>query len=137
MMAGTLQHDGYSSHVITPVISWRDAILQIDLDRFGEIRGMQQELAVTAGSNSDPDVEFDRGRHHETVVVVGVLANEVDATRSSVHARATTVTLAESLLQLGCYLHTLIEIRRSCYIRPPNNIKVCLETECSAIDHKI
>src|SRR5882672_1822035 len=83
MMAGTLQHDGYSSHVITPVISWRDAILQIDLDRFGEIRGMQQELAVTAGSNSDPDVELDRGRHHETVVVVGVLANEVDATRSS------------------------------------------------------
>ena len=88
----------------TPVISWRDAILQIDLDRFGEIRGMQQELAVTAGSNSDPDVEVDRRRHHEAIIVVGVLSNEVDATRSSVHARLIAVTLAEFLLQLGCYL---------------------------------
>jgi hypothetical protein len=33
-----------------------------------------------------------------------VLSNEVYATRSSVHTRPVTVTLAEFLLQLGCYL---------------------------------
>ena len=66
---------------------------------------MQQKLAVTAGSNSDPDVEVDRGRHHEAVIIVGVLSNEVYATRSSIHTRPVTVTLAEFLLQqLGCYL---------------------------------
>jgi hypothetical protein len=97
-MAGALQHYGYSSHVITPVMLWRDAILQIDLDGFGEIRGMQQELAVSAGSNSDPDVELDRGRHYEPVIIVGVLSNEVDTAGSSKEASPTAVTLAEFLL---------------------------------------
>ena len=84
---------------------------------------MQQKLAVTAGSNSDPDVEVDRGRHHEAVIIVGVLSNEVYATRSSIHTCPVTVTLAELLLQLGCYLRLGSgSIQSYSRYRPPENM---------------
>src|SRR6267378_7315565 len=102
MVARALQHDRNSGDVITPMISWRDAILQIYFHSFGEIRGMQYQLAVIAGSDSDPNVECDRSRHHETVVVVGMFPDKIHSARSPIDTCPAAVTLAEFLLQIGC-----------------------------------
>ena len=59
---------------------------------------MQQQFTVITGSNSDPNVKLDGRRHYEAVIVVGVLPDEVDASRGSINMRATAVTLAEFLL---------------------------------------
>ena len=59
---------------------------------------MQQQLAVIAGCDGDPNVKLDGCRHYEAVVVVGVLPYEVDAPRGSINTRATAITLAEFLL---------------------------------------
>src|SRR5713226_6257909 len=40
---------------------------------------MDNQLAVTARSSERPAIEFNRSRQHEAVVIVGVLADQVDA----------------------------------------------------------
>ena len=54
------------------------------LDGFMEIFGVDDQLAVGARSNRGPTIEFNGGGQNETIVVVGVLADEIHAAGSAV-----------------------------------------------------
>ena len=70
------------------------------LDRFIEIFGVDDQLAVGARSNGRPAVEFNRGGEHETVVIVGVLADEIHAAGSAVDVRTGPKTSLERVDKL-------------------------------------
>ena len=58
--------------------------IEICLDGFVEILGMDQQLLVGARSRSDPAVELDGSRKDKAVVVVGVLPDEVYPARRTI-----------------------------------------------------
>src|SRR5215471_9668418 len=74
---------------------------QIELDAFGEILGIDRELAVVARRQGDPGRKADRGGHDEAVIVVGVLADQVDASWGAINARVTAIRAAEFLFQIN------------------------------------
>src|SRR5262245_10662652 len=73
---------------------------KIELDAFGEILGIDRELAVIARRQGDPCRKADRGGHDEAVIVVGVLADQVDASGGAINARVTAIQASEFPLQI-------------------------------------
>src|SRR5215470_4427251 len=74
---------------------------QIELDAFGEILGIDRELAVIARRKGDPGRKADRGGHDEAVIVVGVLADQVDASWGAINARVTAIRASEFPFQIN------------------------------------
>jgi hypothetical protein len=58
---------------------------------------MDQQFAVMAGRNGNPSIEFDGCRHGETIVVVRMFSDQVDASRSTIDPRTGTKKLMECL----------------------------------------
>src|SRR5215475_3664745 len=78
---------------------------KIELDAFGEILGIDRELAVIARRQGDPGRKADRGGHDESVIVVGVLADQVDAPGGAINARVTAIQPPEFPLQISRSVH--------------------------------
>src|SRR5262245_18201892 len=74
---------------------------QIELYAFGEIFGIDRELAVIARRQGDPGRKADRGWHDKTVIVVGVFADQVDAPGGAINARVTAIRPHEFLFQIN------------------------------------
>src|SRR5262245_50821686 len=73
---------------------------QIELDAFGEILGIDRELAVVARRQGDPGRKADRDGHNETVIVVGVFADQVDASGGAINAGVTAIRTPEFQFQI-------------------------------------
>ena len=58
-------------------------IVEIDLDFFVEIFGVDLQLALFEWRDADPGGEIERGGHHKAVVIIGVLTNEINPARRS------------------------------------------------------
>src|SRR5205823_9530045 len=59
--------------------------VQAKLDRVIEVEGMSADRAVRAGAPGEPHVAVDGGGQDKAVVVVGMLADQVDAPRRAHH----------------------------------------------------
>ncbi len=88
--AALFDHGRDAEHVVRPVVpAARRGSIEVELARFVHEQGMDADLAVRAGRAGDEGGEIERRRHDETVVVVGVLADQVHpAGRAADHARA-------------------------------------------------
>jgi hypothetical protein len=69
---------------------------------------MDNELSVGARRSGYPAVEFSRRGQNETIVVVGVLANEIHAARSPVQSSGRTVARAEIFQNLESFFQRLV-----------------------------
>ncbi len=95
--SGLFQLESNAHRIIGPGVGGTHAIGgQIDLGAAGELLGINVQLAVVAGSDGDPTIEADSRGHDEAIVVVGVLTDEIDATRSTKYARRTGKASAEA-----------------------------------------
>lgn len=61
---------------------------------------MDDDLAVSAGSNGRPAIEFDGSGQYEPFVIVGVFADKVDATRGAINVRRGPEAGLESVQKL-------------------------------------
>ena len=87
------------------------AIVQIHFRLLGEIFGVYVHAAVVARGGGDPGVQIHRHGHYESIVIVGVLADQVHSARSAIDPRILPIQFLELVLQeLGFMKH---EIRSS------------------------
>src|SRR6266404_1700564 len=102
-MAGFLEHHDDALQVVNPLVpgSWV-AVVEVDLGALGEILGMHQQLAIIARGDGNPHIEFNRDWHNEALVVVGMFANQIDASRRPKHASVRAVALAKAAPELRC-----------------------------------
>src|SRR5882762_7247653 len=106
------ERPGHAQWIIGPVLfpQGRQGI-QAGLDRFIEILGMNNQLGVTAWSSGRPAIEFNCGWQHETVVVVGVLPNQIHAAWRAVNARGRAKARLERVQKLqGCLQRRLLSL---------------------------
>ena len=75
--------------------------VEICLDGFVEILGMDEQLLVGPRGRSDPAVELDGSRKDKAVVVVGVLPDEVYPARRTVDGGSRSETRAKLFLKLN------------------------------------
>src|SRR5580704_2335503 len=80
----------------------------MDLGRSGKFLGINAELAVFARANGRPAIKFDGGGHGEAVVVVGVLADQIDPARSAVNTRRPRKSSAIALGNVRHSCHGLL-----------------------------
>src|SRR6185503_13959860 len=81
-IAGSLEHDRDANRIITPMpASCQVRIIKIDFYFIVEILRTDLEFAIFARRDAGPRVEINRRRHHKAVVVICVLADEIDAPR--------------------------------------------------------
>ncbi len=74
-------------------------ILQIHFGVLGKIFGVNVYPAVVARGGGDPGVHIHRHGHHEAVVIVGVLADQIYAAGSAIDPRILSVQFLELVLQ--------------------------------------
>src|ERR1700741_4128716 len=81
-----------SHHVIAPIAA-RGEVRVIEVDRHTgfEVCGTHMKLSVRPRRQRHPTIEIDGDRHNETKIVVGVLANQIDAAGSPVDPSRTAV----------------------------------------------
>src|SRR3954468_3671551 len=76
--------------------------VQLPLARIAKLVGVDAQLGVVAQTSGNKRGEFDRGRHDETIVVVGVLANKVHATGCAKQTCGSAVHLRIQAAQRRC-----------------------------------
>ena len=70
--------------MVAPVAARRRVdLVEIQRDRLDEVLGLHDELAVAAGHGRDPGGAVERHREDETLVVVGVLADQIHPARGT------------------------------------------------------
>src|SRR5256885_12697136 len=70
---------------------------------------MDDQLPVTAWRCGHPAIEFNRGRQHKAVIIVGVFANQIHAAWRTVNARGRPKMPLESVQKLeGCFQRRLL-----------------------------
>jgi hypothetical protein len=62
----------------------RFATLQVGFGAIEKITGMDQQFAVLAGRDSNPSIGSDGRRHDETIVVVRMFSDQIDASRRTI-----------------------------------------------------
>src|SRR5437667_6485582 len=90
-------------------MSFADAIksIEISFDGLVEIFGTDDKLSIGARSGGDRAVEFDGRGQDKTIVVIGMLTDEIHTSRRTIEAgrsakaRAKLVTMEESFSTLG------------------------------------
>src|ERR1043166_9298035 len=95
-MPGFLKFDRHAEWIIAPMLSstlWRAR--QIHRRFFFESVGVNSQDAIVTPGHGDVGREIDRHRHYETFVVVGVLADQINATRRAINARPRAVEMFE------------------------------------------
>src|SRR5579859_7518567 len=103
-MSGTLQHDSYTLHIIAPVIL-RLWSVEIKGAAFIQIAGVHLHGAALCGSDCHPAIKIDGRRHDKAVVVVGMLANQVDASGGAIEAATLSIKVSEAVNNIhgSCY----------------------------------
>src|SRR6266567_9236760 len=93
-----LQNGCHTDHVIAPGVKpHRRQVCKIEFKDFGVFRRAEHKLAIGAGGNGHPGEEPYRTRHYKSVVVVGVLANQVHASRRAENLRLRVEFFLETL----------------------------------------
>src|SRR5467141_2469406 len=86
------------------MISWTWlASFQIDFDAIRKVRGVNHKPAVISSRNRDPCIEFNRGRHHQAIVVVRVLSDQVDAPRCTIKLHRSSMWQMEFVQPGRCF----------------------------------
>ena len=61
----------------------------------GVLARMHHDRPIVPRRRGDPGRSIERHRHHESVVVIGVLADQIDAARRAIHARRPAEPVSE------------------------------------------
>jgi hypothetical protein len=75
-------------------------VVEIKFNLLGIIYGINHELPIRAWPKCKFCIETDGGWHDESIVVIGVLADQIDASRSLVNTWRCSKTLDESLCEV-------------------------------------
>ena len=96
-MASLLYEGRHSARVVAPMLARRTGqCIERKADLLVvEVRIGFQDLILTF-VRGNPGIKRDRRGHHEAVVIVGVVANEIDAAGRSKNTRARTEHFLES-----------------------------------------
>ena len=81
--AGLLERPGGPDDVVEPRGGLGAGGVEVEAVPFAEVETAELDSAIVGRHVGDPDLEVDGRRHHEAVVVVGVLADQVHAPRGS------------------------------------------------------
>src|ERR1700687_168449 len=76
-------------------------ISQSKLHPLVEIDRVNDQARVGSRCDGDPDIQIDRHRHHKAIVVVGVLADQVDPPGGAENSRFVPEERLKFLTQLG------------------------------------
>jgi hypothetical protein len=91
-----LQNDSDSEHIVAPGTSaLRRKLVQVKLVVSRKFLGVNLEHAIWARRDGDVCREADSGGHHETIVVVCVFPDQVDASWSAKDTRGTAKKFVE------------------------------------------
>src|SRR6266404_7753141 len=63
---------------------------------------MDQQFAVSAGRDGNPSIESDGRRHDETIVIVRMLSDQIDASRRTIDLRPGAKKLMKFFPQIRC-----------------------------------
>ena len=101
------KHAGNAQYVVAPPA---DALLgkavEIKFEIAGELFGMDDQVAIGPRGDGYIRREAKGGRHDEAVVVVGVFADQIDASGGTKDSGASTEELLEMLSEFAClYRH--------------------------------
>ena len=80
--------------------------VKIGFGGIGNVFRIDDELSILTRSDGDPAGEVNRHRHYESLVVVGMLADQVDAAGRAIDAGNTAEAFAKGSLQVA--LHVFI-----------------------------
>src|SRR5580693_2301318 len=61
--------------------------IQIRIGRGRELLGVNAEFAILPASDGDPAIKLDGRGHREAVVVIGVLSDQINASRGAIDVR--------------------------------------------------
>jgi hypothetical protein len=105
-----LQHHGNADRIVAPVTArFQARVVEIEFDVVVEMRGSNVQFAIFARGYCGVGRDVDGRGHDETRVVVGVLADEIDAPWCS--KRKTQKFLFAALPQAGISFKTRIKAR--------------------------
>src|SRR5258708_12664450 len=98
-VSGLLKHAGDCEKVVTPRAgALPRQMVEIEFKLAGKFFGADHQFLVwAAGSDRDVSGETDGRRHYEAIVVVGVFADQVDASGSAEYPRVIPEELLKSL----------------------------------------
>src|SRR5882724_11925371 len=106
MVPGPCESHRNTAHVVSPVaLGCSGFVVQIKLARFVEGFRIHLQLAIGSGANCHTRGEPNRGRHHESIVVVRVLADYVHPAGSAEDTRLATITSFENGLESVWLVH--------------------------------
>src|SRR6185437_5713696 len=88
-----------ADHVIRPCMSWTQITVQNDGYGFTEGARANIDSRIGPSRYREPGKKVNCRRHHEAVIVVGVLTDEIYATGSSIYLRSPSIDLLELLLK--------------------------------------
>src|SRR3954471_15199339 len=99
----TLKDGGNTTHEIGPMLARRTGQgVERQIDSLAELFRPNVQRAIVSRTAGDPGVETDGRGHDETVVVIGVLSNEVHAPGCAKNGGACAVRALEFCLQGLC-----------------------------------
>lgn len=82
-----LENAGDAEHVITPLPLTAYLKIEIEIEVAGKFGRPDQELTIGSPADTHMGRESNRSRHHESVVVIGVLSDEIYAARRTEYPR--------------------------------------------------
>ncbi len=82
---------GRRARVVDPFPARPIRIVEVEAEPFPVVEARQLDPPIIARNVGEPDLAIDRSRQDETLVVVGVLADEVDSTRRAHDANVVVV----------------------------------------------
>src|ERR1700733_14540186 len=98
---GFLQLNRNADRIVAPRFRRRYGIRRkIDFRRRRKFVRINRQFAIAAWPNRNPAIKFDRGRHREPIVVVGVLADQIDAAGRAKHPGRTRKPRTKSFFDI-------------------------------------
>ena len=85
-----LQHDRHAKDIVGPVAARGAGRVEIELARLVHDHGINPEAPIRALRGGGQGGEFERRRHDESVVIVRMLADQIDAARRTADRRRAT-----------------------------------------------
>ena len=87
-------------------------IIQVKLATLPKILRVHDQPAIVARPDSHPGIESDGGRHHKSVVVVGMFTDQIHSTWRAVDVgRRRAIELVEFLFKLSNWVHPVTNTR--------------------------
>src|ERR1700739_4461453 len=103
-MTSSFERCGDALNEVAPVrLGFWIRLVQINFDTVRKVFRVHNQLSVIPRIDCGPYIELDGGWHHKAIVIVGMLADQIDPSRSTKQARSMAIAFAETLRQLrGC-----------------------------------